>query len=160
VHEQFVARAPRRNGARELERGERIPYLEARRRSARRGRRVRVLRAARATLESVAPAPSDESCHAPWRDRAPRRKIRAMEALSPAKMQAQLQRSLASLKLVSRLLSHELHAQSSSKTVSLSRDEVVEIQTVVDLFIEEASRRPNATPTLDAVNLVATRAVN
>jgi hypothetical protein len=83
-----------------------------------------------------------------------------MEALSPAKMQAQLQRSLASLKLVSRLLSHELHAQSSSKTVSLSRDEVVEIQTVVDLFIEEASRRPNAAPALDAVNLVATRAVN
>jgi hypothetical protein len=83
-----------------------------------------------------------------------------MEALSPAKMQAQLQRSLASLKLVSRLLSHELHAQSSSKTVSLSRDEVVEIQTVIDLFIEEAARRPNSGATLDAANLVATRSVN
>lgn len=82
-----------------------------------------------------------------------------MEALSPAKMQAQLQRSLASLKLVSRLLSHELHAQSSSKTLSLSRDEVVEIQTVIDLFIEEAARRTNAAPAADA-SLLATRSVN
>jgi len=82
-----------------------------------------------------------------------------MEALSPVKMQAQMQRSLASLKLVSRLLSHELHAQSSSKTLTLSRDEVLEIQTVIDLFIEDASRRPNTSPTLDS-SLVATRAVN
>lgn len=82
-----------------------------------------------------------------------------MEALSPAKMQAQLQRSLASLKLVSRLLSHELHAQSSSKTVTLSRDEVLEIQTVIDLFIEEAARRTNSAPAADAT-LLATRSVN
>jgi hypothetical protein len=34
-----------------------------------------------------------------------------------------------------------LHAQSSSKTVTLSRDEVSELQTCVDLFIEDASRR-------------------
>jgi hypothetical protein len=53
----------------------------------------------------------------------------------------QLTRQLASLKVVSRLLSHELHAQSSSKTVTLSRDEVFELQTCIDLFIEEASRR-------------------
>ena len=51
-----------------------------------------------------------------------------------------LQRQLANLKLVSRLLGHELHAQSSGKTLSLTRDEVVEIQTTIDLFIEEASR--------------------
>lgn len=82
-----------------------------------------------------------------------------MEALSPAKMQAQLQRSLASLKLVSRLLSHELHAQSSGKSVTLSRDEVIEIQTVIDLFIEEASRRPNTTTAADPT-LLSTRAVN
>ncbi len=82
-----------------------------------------------------------------------------MEALSPVKMQAQLQRSLASLKLVSRLLSHELHAQSSSKSVNLSRDAVLEVQTVIDLFIEEASRRPNTTSAADST-LLATRAVN
>ncbi len=50
-------------------------------------------------------------------------------------------RHLASLKLVSRLLGHELHVQSSAKTISLSRDEVLEIQTTMDLFIEEMSRR-------------------
>jgi hypothetical protein len=82
-----------------------------------------------------------------------------MESLSPVKMQAQMQRQLASLKLVSRLLSHELHAQSSSKTLTLSRDEVVEIQTVIDLFIEDSARRSNSTPALDT-NLIATRAVN
>lgn len=50
-------------------------------------------------------------------------------------------RHLSSLKLVSRLLGHELHVQSSAKTISLSRDEVIEIQTTMDLFIEEMSRR-------------------
>jgi hypothetical protein len=82
-----------------------------------------------------------------------------MESLSPVKMQAQMQRQLASLKLVSRLLSHELHAQSSSKTLTLSRDEVVEIQTVIDLFIEDSSRRTNSTSSIES-SLVATRAVN
>jgi hypothetical protein len=53
----------------------------------------------------------------------------------------QLQRQLASLKVVSRLMSHELHAQSSSKTVTLSRDEVYELQTCIDLFIEDCTRR-------------------
>lgn len=51
-----------------------------------------------------------------------------------------LQRQLANLKLISRLLGHELHAQSGSKAVSLSRDEVQEIQTTIDLFIEEVNR--------------------
>lgn len=50
-------------------------------------------------------------------------------------------RHLASLKLVSRLLGHELHAQSSAKTITLSRDEVLEIQCTMDLFIEEMSKR-------------------
>lgn len=50
-------------------------------------------------------------------------------------------RHLASLKLVSRLLGHELHAQSSAKIITLSRDEVVEIQSTMDLFIEEMSKR-------------------
>jgi len=51
-----------------------------------------------------------------------------------------LSRQLSNLKLISRLLGHELHNQSSAKTISLSRDEVMEIQTTIDLFIEEASK--------------------
>ena len=65
-----------------------------------------------------------------------------MEPLSTnPKSTQQLQRQLSTLKVVSRLLSHELHVQSSSKTVTLSRDEVFELQTCIDLFIEDAARR-------------------
>jgi hypothetical protein len=67
-----------------------------------------------------------------------------MESTNLPKNFAQAQRSLAGLKIISRLLSHELHAQSAAKAITLSRDEVVEIQTVIDVFIEEASRRPGA----------------
>ncbi len=70
-----------------------------------------------------------------------------MEPLSTnPKSTQQLQRQLATLKVVSRLLSHELHQQSSSKTVTLSREEVFELQTCIDLFIEDAARRlsPNS----------------
>jgi hypothetical protein len=49
-------------------------------------------------------------------------------------------RSLATLKLVSRLLGHELHSQASAKAITLSRDEVEEIQVTLDLFIEQAGR--------------------
>ena len=52
-----------------------------------------------------------------------------------------LERHLAQLKLVSRLLGHELHSQGGSKAIALSRDQVMEIQTALDLFIEEASKR-------------------
>jgi hypothetical protein len=51
-----------------------------------------------------------------------------------------MQRQLSNLKLISRLLGHELHSQSSAKAISLSREAVLEIQTTLDLFIEEASR--------------------
>jgi len=64
-----------------------------------------------------------------------------MEALSQTKLTNQIGRQLASLKILSRLLAHEVHAQQSSKQVTLSRDEVLEIQTCLDLFIEEVSRR-------------------
>jgi hypothetical protein len=64
-----------------------------------------------------------------------------MEALSQTKFASQLGRQLASLKILSRLLAHELHSQQGSKQVTLSRDEVGEIQTCLDLFIEEVSRR-------------------
>jgi hypothetical protein len=64
-----------------------------------------------------------------------------MDALNQTKLTHQIARQLASLKILSRLLAHELHAQQSSKQVSLSRDEVLEIQTCLDLYIEEVSRR-------------------
>lgn len=82
-----------------------------------------------------------------------------MEPLSSSKQAAQLQRQLATLKIVSRLLTHELHAQQNSKSITLSRDEVLELQTCVDLFIEEAARQ-KATPSMpiaDAAIVVGAR---
>lgn len=64
-----------------------------------------------------------------------------MESTSTKQQGSQLSRQLANLKIVSRLLAHELHAQATTKTITLSRDEVVELQTCVDLYIEEATRR-------------------
>ena len=64
-----------------------------------------------------------------------------MEAQNNSKPSAGIARQLAGLKLVSRLLAHELHAQGSSKQIALSRDEVLEIQTTVDLFIEQFGRQ-------------------
>lgn len=46
------------------------------------------------------------------------------------------ERKLAQLKILSRLLGHELHAQTGPR-LTLSRDEVQEIQALLDLFIEE-----------------------
>ena len=69
-----------------------------------------------------------------------------MEAQSSNKHQNPIVRQLASLKLLSRLLGHELHAQGGSKTVTLSREEVIEIQATVDLFIEEITRRQGQSP--------------
>lgn len=50
------------------------------------------------------------------------------------------QRHIATLKVVSRLLGHELKSQASGKAISMSRDEVTEIQTTIDLFIEQATK--------------------
>ena len=85
-----------------------------------------------------------------------------MDVQSNARQQHPVVRQLASLKLLSRLLGHELHAQSTTKTVTLSREEVVEMQTTIDLFIEELTRRqsqaPNASAGLAAdTQLVAAR---
>ena len=66
-----------------------------------------------------------------------------MEGNTHTKQAHPLLRHLSNLKRGSRLLGHELHTQGSSKTVTLSREEVVEIQTTLDLFIEEMSRRQN-----------------
>jgi hypothetical protein len=54
---------------------------------------------------------------------------------------AALQRHLSPLKLVSRLLGHEMHVQGNAKAVAFTREQVLEIQSSIDLFIEEASRR-------------------
>ena len=51
-----------------------------------------------------------------------------------------LTRHLSTLKLVSRLLGHELHSQGGAKSITLSRDEVLEMQTSIDIFIEEVGR--------------------
>ena len=50
-----------------------------------------------------------------------------------------LERHLAQLKLVSRLLGHELHSQGGAKAVALSREQVVEMQVALDLFIDGTS---------------------
>lgn len=73
-----------------------------------------------------------------------------MDLQSPSKTQNPTVRQLASLKIVSRLLGHELHAQATSKTIQLSRDEVIEVQTTLDLFIEEISKRHGGAPTQPA----------
>jgi hypothetical protein len=65
-----------------------------------------------------------------------------------AKSNAPIARQLSSLKLLSRLLGHELHSQGSSKTITLSREEVAEMQMQIDLFIEEVSRRTGTTSSL------------
>lgn len=49
---------------------------------------------------------------------------------------SRIERQLAHLKIISRLLGHELHAQTSPR-LTLSREEVLEIQTSIDLYIEE-----------------------
>ena len=67
-----------------------------------------------------------------------------------------LVRQLAHLKVLSRLMGHELHAQASSRTLTLSREEVVEMQTTLDLFIEEAGRRlGSGTNTASAADVVS-----
>jgi len=50
------------------------------------------------------------------------------------------ERHIANLKILSRLLSHELRAQTGPR-LTLSREEMAEIQVCLDLFIEEMMRR-------------------
>ena len=83
-----------------------------------------------------------------------------METQTSTRPQHPAIRQLASLKVLSRLLGHELHSQSNTKAVTLSREEVIEIQTTVDLFIEELSRRMAqvavSTAAVSAVDLAST----
>lgn len=57
---------------------------------------------------------------------------------------SRVERQLAHLKIISRLLSHELHGQTGPR-VTLSREEVEEIRTSIDLFIEEIVRKRAST---------------
>ena len=67
-----------------------------------------------------------------------------MDAKGNSKYSNHLQRQLAALKVVSRLIGHELHSQGGTKSISLSREEVIEIQTTLDMFIEHMSSRSAA----------------
>lgn len=58
-----------------------------------------------------------------------------MDMSSKSASTARIDRELAHLKILSRLLGHEMHSQSSQRIV-LSRDAVEEIQTSIDLYIE------------------------
>ncbi|HEV8114238.1 MAG TPA: hypothetical protein VGR31_15815 [Planctomycetota bacterium] len=73
-----------------------------------------------------------------------------MDNLS-TKPQNPILRQLASLKILSRLLAHEVHAQGSSRTLTLSREEVGEMQTALELYIEEVSRRYAQAPSAGGV---------
>ncbi len=73
-----------------------------------------------------------------------------MDFQTSAKQTNQTVRQLANLKVLSRLLGHELHAQGNTRSLQLSRDEVIEIQTALDLFIEDVSRRMAGTATQPA----------
>jgi hypothetical protein len=55
-----------------------------------------------------------------------------------------IERHIANLKILSRLLSHEMRAQSGPR-LNLSREEVGEMQICLDLFIEETMRRRGST---------------
>ncbi len=64
---------------------------------------------------------------------------RSRTSSSSSPRTTRLERQLAPLKLVSRLLGHELHGQQSPR-ITLSREEVLEIQTTLDIYIEGALR--------------------
>jgi len=73
-----------------------------------------------------------------------------METTS-TKPQNPILRQLSSLKILSRLLAHEVHAQGTSRTLTLSREEVSEMQTALELYIEDISRRYSQAPSAGGV---------
>ena len=52
---------------------------------------------------------------------------------------SRVERQLSHLKIISRLLGHELHNQTSPR-ITLSRETVLEIQASLDLYIEEVMK--------------------
>ena len=75
-----------------------------------------------------------------------------MDRNQKTNLPSRLERQLAHLKIISRLLAHELHAQTSPR-LTLSRDEVGEIQTSLDLFIEEVLRTRSTSGTLSTTEV-------
>jgi hypothetical protein len=53
---------------------------------------------------------------------------------------AHVERQLSQLKIISRLLAHEVNAQTGQR-LNISREQVGEIQTAIDLFIESVMGR-------------------
>ena len=70
---------------------------------------------------------------------------------SAATRPTSIDRQLAPLKMVSRLLGHELHAQQSAR-LTLSREEVLEIQTTLDLYIENLTKTNSSLGSLHNVS--------
>ena len=69
---------------------------------------------------------------------------------SAATRPTRVDRQLAPLKMVSRLLGHELHGQQSSR-LTLSREEVLEIQTTLDIYIENITKASSGLGNLESV---------
>ena len=78
-----------------------------------------------------------------------------MDISSKATSSSRIDRELAHLKIVSRLLGHEMHSQNGQR-ILLSREAVGEIQTSIDLFIEAASgMRKKSAPAVQGVESTA-----
>ncbi len=79
---------------------------------------------------------------------------------SSSQLNARVDRELASLKILSRLLGHELHAQAGQR-VTLSREEVLEMQTTLDNYIAAVSRNrpmsPNGVANAETAPIVSAR---
>jgi len=74
-----------------------------------------------------------------------------MDTSSKTASSVRIDRELAHLKIISRLLGHEMHSQNGQR-ILLSREAVQEIQTSIDLFIEAAGgARVKAGPSVQGV---------
>ena len=82
-----------------------------------------------------------------------------MDRTQKPNVPSRFERQLAHLKIISRLLGHELHAQTAPR-VTLSREEVLEIQTSIDLFIEEVVKSRGSTVSASDVQTVPAHTVS
>ena len=73
-----------------------------------------------------------------------------MDKTSKAASATRLDRELAHLKIISRLLGHEMHSQNGNR-IQLSRDSVLEIQTSLDLFIESVAVGRKSAPQVTSI---------
>lgn len=68
-----------------------------------------------------------------------------MDSKNTNNFASRVERELSTLKLLSRLLGHELHSQNGQR-IQLSRPAVVEFQTTLDLFIEKVTKARGNSP--------------